>query len=50
MTLLIILQGPHGGGLILTHEAAVTYRIGTEDGGKFALETFCAHGIASETL
>src|SRR5665647_368704 len=46
----ISLQGPHCCCLILTHEAAVTYRVGAEDGSEFAFETFCGHGIASEGL
>jgi hypothetical protein len=44
----VSLQGPHGCGLILTHEAAVSYYVGAEDGSKFAFETFCGHGIASQ--
>ena len=42
------LQGPHGRRFILTHEAAVTCRVGAENGREFAFETFCGHGIASE--
>jgi hypothetical protein len=44
----ISLQGPHGGSLILTPEATVTYYVGAEDSSEFASETFCGHGIASE--
>jgi hypothetical protein len=47
---LIILQGLYSGSLILTHEAAVSHYIGTEDGSKFAFETFCGHETAFDTF
>ena len=42
----ISFERPHGGSLILTHEAAVTYRVGAKYGSEFAFETFFGHGIA----
>ena len=38
-------QGGEGPRFVLPHEAAVTYRVGAEDGSEFAFETFCDHGI-----
>jgi hypothetical protein len=41
--LLVGFEGFDGGGLVVLHEAAVTYNIGTEDSGKFTLELVLCH-------
>jgi len=39
--------GADGGLLIFTHEATVTFDIGTENCGEFTLEVFCCHANIS---
>jgi hypothetical protein len=39
-------KGIKGCNFILTHEATVTFHIGTEDGSKFAFDTLCGHGVS----
>ena len=43
--LFVYSQGMDGTGLIIAHEAAVAFDIGTEDGGEFTFQTFFWHGF-----
>ena len=42
--------GADCGFVILTHEAAVAFYVGAEDGAKFSSKTFCAQGLHLEVL
>jgi hypothetical protein len=43
----VLARGTDSGCIILTHEAAVAFDVGTENGRELTLNLVCGHGITS---